>query len=119
MALTIRLLEPSQIYLDISDMETGSSHSQPGGSSTQPAESLKGIPSSLGVNASSLSSAPSTSSLDSPDIPPMIFLHRRSVVRVDDPDSPLEPLSEQEQNILLNKKALENEVSGFVYSHTF
>ncbi|XP_034238559.1 E3 ubiquitin-protein ligase Ubr3 isoform X4 [Thrips palmi] len=116
MALTIRLLEPSQIYLDTSDMETGSSQSQASNAPSQPAESQKSASSSLGVNASNVSSAPSTSSLDSPDIPPMIFLHRRSVVRVDDPDSPLEPLSEQEQNILLNKKALENEVQQLCLS---
>lgn len=108
MALTIRLLEPSQIFLDTSDMDTGSSQLHPSSGQSQPAESQK---SSSSLGAPSSAAAPSTSSLDSPDIPPMIFLHRRSVVRVDDPDSPLEPLSEQEQNILLNKKALEIEVS--------
>lgn len=108
MALIIRLLEPSQIFLDTSDMDAGSSQGHASSSSTQSAESQKSA--SLGVNLSTTAAAPSSSSMDSTEIPSMLFLHRRSVVRVDDPDSPLEPLSEQEQNILLNKKALENEV---------
>ncbi|XP_026278143.1 E3 ubiquitin-protein ligase Ubr3 [Frankliniella occidentalis] len=105
MALTIRLLEPSQIFLETSEVDSASSQSQPSSGYSQPVDSKA----TLGVNPSSSAAAPSTSSMES-EIPPMIFLHRRSVVRVDDPDSPLEPLSEQEQNILLNKKALENEV---------
>lgn len=113
MALIIRLLEPSQIFLDTSDMEAGSSQSQPCSGQSQSSETQKVTSTSLGSSTPTTAPGPSTSSMDSSEIPSMIFLHRRSVVRVDDPDSPLEPLSEQEQNILLNKKALENEVSFF------
>ena len=96
MSLIIRVLEPSQVYVSETEPKSeggngGSSSSSSGaGGSSSPAKEMESTPTPL-------------------------FLHRRSVVRVDNLDSNSELLTEQEQNILLNKKAVEQEVRKRAY----